>query len=86
MSEQLSMDFVLEGKKQHALFIIGDLLSNYFFYDRKSDEDLTANEMEQLIEGGYLTPQELIKAFTLKIPEVMEQNFNVPARKDTTTC
>jgi hypothetical protein len=78
MSEQLSIDFVMEEKKRHALLLIGDLLSNYFYYDRKGDEDLSADEMQELIESGNLTPEELVEAFSKKIPEVMEQNFDLP--------
>jgi len=75
MSDQLMMEFAMEDKKNHALNLVEDVLSSYFYYDRKDDEDLSVKEMEELINSGTLTVDELIDQFSLKIRQTIAKNF-----------
>lgn len=42
---------------------IADLVIDLLFYDRKEDEDLPMNKIEELIASGELTADEMIKVF-----------------------
>jgi len=62
----------VNDKKSHALEIIEDLVSDYLYYNRKEDEDLSRKDMEQLITSGDLTAGELVDRFRTEIVEGIE--------------
>ncbi|RDJ35118.1 MAG: hypothetical protein DWQ19_09800 [Crenarchaeota archaeon] len=61
------------SKKEYALNVVEDLVANYLFYDRKEDEDLSRDDMEQLKSSGELTIQEVVDRFK----EALEKGWDV---------
>ena len=51
------------SKKKHALDVVNDLVADYLYYDRKEDEDLSRDEIDQLFESGELTVEEVVARF-----------------------
>ncbi len=51
---------------------VEDLLSNFFYYDRKEDDIVNVAQMEKLIENDIITKDKLIAVFTKKIEENFE--------------
>lgn len=47
--------------KELALNSIDDLVANFAYYDRKDDEELSSKDLEILIDGGYLTRDEIVE-------------------------
>lgn len=42
---------------------IDDLVSDFIYYDRKEDEDLPLNEIENMINRGETNIDEIVKVF-----------------------
>ena len=59
-------EFVTD-KKSHALNVVSDLVADYLYYNRKEDEDLSCAEMDQLIDSGDLTADEIIERFSIEL-------------------
>ena len=53
----------LDEKKQVALNAISDLVGELMYDGRREDEDLSVDDMEQLVESGTLTIEEMVEAF-----------------------
>jgi len=53
--------------KQTILNTIEDLVSNFVYYDRKEDEDLSQEDLEQAVKTGVITVDEIIEKFAEKI-------------------
>jgi hypothetical protein len=56
-------------KKEHAIAAIQDLASDYFYYDRKEDEDLTRDDLVELAMSNSLTIEEALEAFGAALRE-----------------
>jgi hypothetical protein len=41
-------------KEQKALDIIEDIISNYLYYDRKEDEDLSVQDMNEILTEEFV--------------------------------
>lgn len=58
---------VLEGearsKKELLLASIDDAVSDILYYDRKEDEELSAEDVDALIGWGGVTLTEMVEAF-----------------------
>lgn len=46
---------------------ISDLLSNFFYYDRKEDDQLPVGEIQAWVTSGEITKEEIIEMFTNEI-------------------
>lgn len=57
-----------EREKQHITNAISDMFSDFFYYDRKEDDDFT-KEMAQNI-SEYFTREELIDLFAKQIEQM----------------
>lgn len=53
----------LKKKAEHALVSISDLALNFVAYDRKDDDELSSEDVEELFETGTLTPAMCAAAF-----------------------
>lgn len=53
----------LNEKKEKLLSFIPDLLTDFFYYDRKECEEVTADEVNEMLESNILTCDEVLKAF-----------------------
>ena len=49
--------------KQIILDTIGDLCSNFLFYDRKEDEELTIEQLNEAVTSGEITIDEMVEEF-----------------------
>ncbi len=50
-------------KKQIILDTISDLCSDFLYYDRKGDEDLTIEELNYAVRNGEITIDEMVDEF-----------------------
>lgn len=53
----------MSTKKEIAISVIEDLVINLFYYDRKEDEELEVGDLEDLIESGDLTVDQIVETF-----------------------
>lgn len=49
--------------KQIILNTISDLCSNFLYYDRKEDEDLTMEQLNEAVKNGEITIDEMVAEF-----------------------
>jgi len=49
--------------KQQILDTITDLCSNFLYYDRKEDEDLSAEDIKDAVKSGEITIDEMVEEF-----------------------
>ena len=56
--------------KDVILGVVGDLVSDFMYYDRKEDEDLPRGAIEKALTIGVLTVDEIVETFR----EEMEKN------------
>ncbi|TXE18600.1 hypothetical protein ES692_06035 [Psychroserpens burtonensis] len=49
--------------KQTILDTIEDLCSDFLYYDRKEDEDLTMELLNKAVEDGEITVKEMVDKF-----------------------
>jgi len=54
--------------KEKVLNIVSDLVLDFVVYDRKNDEDLSSDDLENFIKTGVVTEEEIVDMFrkTLK--------------------
>lgn len=50
-------------RKLHALAALDDLVSDFLYYGRKEDEDLSREDLARLFAGGDLTIDECAERF-----------------------
>ena len=55
--------------KQIILNIIGDLCKDFVYYDRKNDEDLTSEQLNDAVRSGEITIDEMVSAFRKHLEE-----------------
>lgn len=48
---------------------IKNLFSDFFYYDREEDEDLPVNKIEELVQTGVITKQEIKDMFLAHIDQ-----------------
>lgn len=49
--------------KQIILNTISDLCSNFLYYDRKEDEELSMDQLNEAVKSGEITVDEMVNAF-----------------------
>lgn len=55
--------------KDLILGTIEDLVSNFLYYDRRSDEDLPYGVIQKAIANGEVTAEEIIEKFSAELTE-----------------
>ena len=58
--------------KETILGLIEDLVTDFTYYDRKGDEQLTYEQLEQAVRGGEITIDEMVAEFK----KHLENTFN----------
>lgn len=58
--------------KQIILDTIGDLCSDFVFYDRKEDEELSIEQLKEAVNSGEITIDEMVAEFRKNL----EESFN----------
>ena len=56
-----------EEYKALILDSVSDLVSDFLYYDRKEDEELPVDKIEELIKDGVITVDEIIDKFTKEL-------------------
>lgn len=49
--------------KKIILATISDLCSNFLYYDRKEDEDLSMEQLNEAVKNGEITIDEMVAEF-----------------------
>jgi len=60
--------------KEIILNTIEDLCSNFLYYDRKEDEDLTMQQLNDAVASGEITINEMVNAFRKHLEESLPNN------------
>lgn len=50
-------------KKELILANVKDLISSFLYYDRKEDEDLGVGDIQEAINNGEITKEEILQKF-----------------------
>ena len=69
--------------KQMILDCVSDLVSNFLYYDRKDDEDLPRDVIENAIEEGIITADEIADAFREELKNKVCWSFHRRRMKDS---
>jgi hypothetical protein len=57
------------SKRDLILGAVDDLIANFLYYDRKSDEQLMLGDIEKSIENNEISVEEIVSRFTTKLKE-----------------
>ena len=49
--------------KEIIIATISDLCSNFLYYDRREDEQLSINQLNKAVKDGVITIDEMVAAF-----------------------
>ncbi len=49
--------------KNYILATVQDLCANFLYYDRKEDDDLSAEDLEDAVKNGIVTIDEMVEEF-----------------------
>jgi len=52
-----------EKLKETLQGTVCDMVIDLFYYDRKEDEELSREDIKELVEGGHVTYEEIAKWF-----------------------
>jgi hypothetical protein len=58
--------------KEIILSAITDLSSNFLYYDRKEDEDLSSEDIEDAVENGIITIDEMVEEFRRNLEDTLK--------------
>lgn len=61
--------------KEDILGRIPDVLVNFFYYDRKEDEELSVDELDAAIENRIVTDNDFINQFTVQLKKFFKENY-----------
>lgn len=50
-------------RKEKILGLVSDAVSDLMYYDRKEDDDLPRGSIQEAIENGEITVDEMVRAF-----------------------
>ena len=63
----------MKSLKQHILDAISDLCADFLFYDRKEDEILTPGVINDAVEKGEITIDEMVAEFRSQLETQFQQ-------------
>lgn len=58
--------------KELILGTVSDLALDFLYYDRKEDEELPRGAIEQAIDDGELTVEDIVRQFRTKLIEGLD--------------
>lgn len=62
--------------KEIILSAITDLTSCFLYYDRKEDEDLSSEDIEDAVENGIITIDEMVEEFRRNLEDTLKFKKN----------
>jgi hypothetical protein len=57
----------VDSIKKSILSSIDDLVANFMYYDRKEDEDLPLNAIENAVKTGKITIEDMTERFKIRL-------------------
>src|SRR5258708_6174104 len=66
------VDNIFMNKKQIALDTVTDLAADFLYYDRKDDDELSREDIKNLLKSKELTKKEIKEHFSKAIDEALE--------------
>lgn len=60
-------------RRQNIEDTLDDLVSNFLYYDRKEDEDLPRGAIEEAVEAGEITVDDMVKKFASGLEYLREK-------------
>ena len=61
--------------KQTILDTISDLCSDFLYYDRKGDEELTMEQLDEAVKNGEITIDEMVAEFRKHLENTFKQPY-----------
>ena len=61
--------------KELILGYVADLVSNFLYYDRKGDEDLPLDAIQETIVNGEITIEEIVAKFKEELIKGIEEGL-----------
>ena len=58
--------------KEIILSTVRDLCSCFLYYDRKEDEDLSAEELKEAVKNGTITIDEIVEEFRKQLENTLK--------------
>ena len=62
----------VKGRRELILAAVSDLASAFLYYDRKGDEELRVNEIEDAIEAGDISIDEIVGEFRRHVEDAFD--------------
>ncbi len=62
--------------KKTILDTISDLCSSFLYYDRKDDEELTMEQLNEAVKSGEITIDEMVDEFRKHLENTFNQSAN----------
>lgn len=59
-------------RKELILTTVDDLVADFLYYDRKEDEELPRNSIEEAIANKEITVREIIQRFEQELRKIVE--------------
>jgi len=59
--------------KENIINTIKDLCSNFLYYDRKEDDDLSEDDLIQAVEDGTVTIEEMVAEFENQLRNTLQK-------------
>lgn len=67
-----------EKTKQNILDTISDLCSDFLYYDRKEDENLSVKKLNKAFKQGVITVDECVEEFRKHLQHTVNDIMNEP--------
>jgi hypothetical protein len=62
----------MTDRREIILGTIADLVSDLLYYDRKNDEDLKVDEIDEAVREGEIAVDEMVEKFRQELRENLE--------------
>lgn len=56
-----------EEKKNKIFNVIADLVSSFLYYDRKGDEELGHDDIQNAVQDGVITAEDIVERFAAEL-------------------
>ena len=63
---------IVKSKKEYLMGAVDDLVLDLVYYNRKEDEDLSREDVDEMFRNGEVTPKEIIDAFSKELNKYCE--------------
>lgn len=60
--------------KENILNTIDDLCSDFLYYDRKEDEELSFDDIQEAVKSGEITLDEMVERFKNNLEDTLNNN------------